>query len=115
MAEFNHLVLWMQRMVHDLVGQDRSVRIFEQLPITDRQRNDSNGWDESSRPLSIPFKFSTLQQQLFGVFDQLLDPGQELHCFPSIYDSMIIAHRHIHHGSNYDLTFQGNRTILDSV
>ena len=40
---------------------------------------------------------------------------QELHGFPAINDPVVVAQRHVHHGSDADLAVVRHRTVLDGM
>jgi hypothetical protein len=58
-------------------------------------------------------RFSPLQQKCLRIFYQLLRPYKKLHGFHTIDDTMIIRERHVHHGANYYLTVDDDRTLLN--
>lgn len=56
-----------------------------------------------------------LEQHSPGVLNVLLDLNQELNSFSAVKQTMVIGQGEIHHGTNLDLTVDGNRTVLDCV
>ena len=59
-----------------------------------------------------PLRF---QQQCTGVLDEFFDADEELDGFASVHDAVVVGEREIHHGSDDNLTFAGDGTVLNVV
>jgi hypothetical protein len=58
---------------------------------------------------------SHLQHDQCWIFDQLLDPNQELHGFPAVHDAVIVTQRDVHHRTDGNLTIDRNGTLFNFV
>src|SRR5689334_548959 len=57
----------------------------------------------------------SLQQQCRRIFNQFLDPYQELNRLAAIDDAVVVAEGEVHHRPNHDLAVDGDWALLNFV
>src|SRR5207247_7688875 len=55
------------------------------------------------------------EQEGGWVFDQVFDPHQEWDGLAAVDDAVVVGQGQVHHGSNHDLTVDGDWSLQDAV